>query len=94
MQDVLEKRLESLGPSVSTCSHAFLQVVDELERIAVESLEKKLRWRRVELPPRRGEGEADDLVVAAFLVENLVVEIGIKGFNRCAPVGDLLRALG
>ncbi len=91
LQEVLESRLASLGGEVSTCSHEFLSLLDELERMASEKLERELRWRRVELPARR---ESEDLVLASYLVETMVVEIGIKGFNRCAPVAELARATG
>ncbi len=91
LQRRLDEKLRSVSPLTSTCSTEFLSVLDELERTASEVFEKRFNWRRVDLPSRRG---SDDLVIATYLAGNLLVEIGIRGFNRCAPVGELVRSTG
>ncbi len=88
LQHMLEERLAKLSPETSSCSHTFLSIIDELEQFSDEKL-LPLGWKRVNVATR-----SEDLVIAAYLVETAVLEIGIKGFNKCAPIGELARTHG
>ncbi|NOZ88363.1 MAG: hypothetical protein GXO15_00370 [Crenarchaeota archaeon] len=88
----LQERLHSLWPRIrgmGTCSREFLEVLDELEELA----DRELVYRGFDKVPaapvsRRGEQNVD-LVVALYRVGDIIVEVGLKGLNRCGIVEAL-----
>ncbi len=86
LQSLAEKKIAVLGAETSTCSREFVVVIDELDR-EITSLGERYGLKRVDvrLPVSR-----DDLRVALFIAEGGIVEIGLRGLNRCGMLGDLL----
>ena len=68
-----------------TCGRKFLEFVDNLEKHAAREMAnygfQKLNVRE---PPSR-----EDIVLGLFVVDNIVIELGLKGINRCGILEEL-----
>ncbi len=86
LQELATTKIKSLSMDVGTCSREFLSVVDELEKEVVR-LGERYGLQRIDarLPVFR-----DDLRIAVFIAEGAIVEVGLKGLNRCGVLGELL----
>jgi len=87
LQERVDREYERLRRA-GTCGEEFMRFLDELEELA----KKEMSYRGFEplgdrvYVPRREQG---DLVLGYFRYGPAVVEIGLRGLNRCSVLEEL-----
>ena len=70
---------------LNTCSHEFLEFVDRLEKEA----DREMLYRGFEKLPAPAVRGRTDLVLGWYRGEGFVVELGLRGLNRCGVLEEL-----
>lgn len=87
LQEMLRKEYPRVL-ELNSCSHEFMEILDRLEEEATRKL-GEAGFKKIELPSSR---ERTDLPIGFYLFQGQVlVEIGVKGLNKCGKIGDLTR---
>lgn len=90
LQAFIEERWPRIR-SMGSCSQDFMRFLEELEELA----DRELVFRGFEKIPenvvrrRAGEEASRDLAVAFYRLDSVVIEVGLKGLNRCGIVEAL-----
>ncbi|BEP16755.1 hypothetical protein PYJP_01070 [Pyrofollis japonicus] len=87
--NALQKELENEYPRIlemNSCSHEFMEILDRLEEKASKEL-LRAGFKKIEVPASR---ERVDLPIGFYAFQGqMLVEIGIKGLNKCGRVREL-----
>ncbi|ABM80351.1 hypothetical protein [Hyperthermus butylicus] len=68
-----------------TCSRDFLDFIDSLEeRAAKEMANYGLQKLSIRGPPPK-----EDIVLGWFAIDNIVIELGLRGINKCGVLEEL-----
>ncbi|OWJ54928.1 hypothetical protein [Pyrodictium delaneyi] len=70
---------------LNTCSHEFLDFVDKLE----EAADREMQYRGFEKLPAPAARGRVDLVLGWYQGEGFIVELGLRGLNRCGVLEEL-----
>jgi hypothetical protein len=89
--NALQRELENEYPRIldmNSCSHEFMEILDRLEEKATKEL-LRAGFKKIEVPASR---EHVDLPIGFYVFQGQVlVEIGIKGLNKCGRIRDLTK---
>jgi hypothetical protein len=80
IQRVINDKYATLR-SLGTCSHEFVEWLEDLEKKADSELVYRGFEKLPELTPSRKETK--DLSIAYYRVNSIIVEIGLLGLNKC-----------
>ena len=87
LQRAANRYIATLPPTTSTCSHEFIVALDRVEA-RLSSIAEKYGLQRIEPHSLRRRG-SDDLAIAFYLAETTIIEVGLRGLNKCGPLVEV-----